>query len=88
MDDHVAEVHHQPAVLGFAFDAAFSLLFAFERLHYRFGERVQHAVAGAGAKHEVVGEGGDILEVDQEDVFAFFVFKRGYDGTGKVECVQ
>ncbi|HLE90238.1 MAG TPA: hypothetical protein VI753_03740, partial [Anaerolineales bacterium] len=51
-------------------------------------QRVQHAVAGAAANHEVICEGGDVLDVQKQDVFALFVLQGGDDFMCKFECVQ
>jgi hypothetical protein len=67
---------------------AFLLMFIADVFNGGFGERVQHAVAGASADDEVVGKGDDVFQVDQDDVLAFFVFKGVYDFTCKFKSVQ
>lgn len=88
MDDHVAEVHDQPAVVRLAFGAAFLFVRAFHRFQHRLGERVQHTSAGACADDEIIGKRRDFLDIDQQDVFALFVFQGINNGAGKFESVQ
>lgn len=84
MDDHVAKVHHQPAIVGFALDAAVLFVLAFDRLQHRLGERVQHAVTRPCADDEIIGKGRDLLDIDQQNVFTLFVFQGIHNGTGKI----
>lgn len=88
MHDHVAVVHHQPALLCFAVHAAFLLVVLFGGFEHPFGERVQHAVAGAVADDEIVGKGCYTLDVEKQDILALFVLQGFDDLMCKVECVQ
>lgn len=88
MHDHVAEVHHQPALLRSAVHAAFLFVVVFHGFEHALGERVQHAVAGAVADDEIVGKCRDILDVEEQDVLSLFVFQGFDDLMCKVECVQ
>jgi hypothetical protein len=86
--DHVAVVHYQPAVAGFAFQPAFLFMLCTHVIYDRFCQGVQHAVAGAVADDEVVGEGGNVFQIEQQNVFALFFFQGVDDGAGKFKCVQ
>lgn len=88
MHDHVPEIHHHPAVAGKSLLFALLLIFLADVVHGGAGERVQHAVAGAGADDEIVGERNDVFQVQQDDVFPFFIFKGVYDFTSEFKCVQ
>jgi len=88
VDDHAAKIHHQPAVQRPAFDAPLALVFFPDDFLHRFCQRIQHAVAGAGADHEIISKGYNIFDVDQQDVFAFLVLQGVDDGTCQVKCVQ
>lgn len=53
-----------------------------------FHDRVKLAVAGAGANHEVVGDQGDIAQVQQDDVFPFNILNLADDRAGQVYRFQ
>jgi hypothetical protein len=63
--DHIAVVYHQPAIAGFALFTAFFLVLLPHAFQDCFGQGVQHAVAGAVAEHEVVGERGNAVKIEQ-----------------------
>lgn len=88
MHDHVSVVEHKPAFLGLSLYAAFFLMIFLCDFQYGFGERVQHAVTGAVANDEIICKGRDVLDVQKQDVFAFFVLQDGDDFMCKFECVQ
>lgn len=88
MDDHVAKVHDQPAIVGLAFDAASPFVLFVVSLLHCFGQRVQHAAAGGGADHKIIGKGCDFLDIDQQDIFTLFVFQGFYNGACQIKCVQ
>jgi hypothetical protein len=75
VNDYVSVVNHHPA---FACLALYLTLLAMRLVHGIDGsicKGVEHAVAGAGTQDEVIGKGGDIFDVEQENVLPFFVFK-------------
>lgn len=86
--DHVAVVHHQPALLRFAVHAALLFMVLFRRFEYPFGKGVQHSVAGAAADDEIVGKGRDVLDVEEQNIFALLILQGFDDLMCKVECVQ
>jgi hypothetical protein len=88
MHDHVAEVHHQPAFLRPALHAPFFLEIRFGCFEYALGKRVQHAITGAVAQDEIIGERGDFLDVEEQDVLGFFIFQGFDDLMGKFESFQ
>ena len=88
MKDHIAEINHDPTVAGIALFFAFSFVFNADFINCSIGEGVEHAVACAGANDKIIGKGSYIFDVHQDDVFAFFVFKRINDITCKVQCIQ
>jgi len=63
MHDHIAIIEYEPAFLGLPFYAALFLIIFLCGLEHAFRERVQHAVAGAVADHEIIGKGCYILDV-------------------------
>jgi hypothetical protein len=50
-------------------------VFSFYFVHGGGSQGVQHAVAGSGADDEVIGKRGYLFDVEQDDVFAFFIFE-------------
>jgi hypothetical protein len=88
MHNDVSIINYYPAVPGFPLFAALLMMLGANSLERAVCERVQHAIAGACAKHEVVREGGDVFDVQQQDVFAFFVFEHINYGMSKFEWVQ
>jgi len=88
MYDHITKVHHQPAFAGLAFDAASLLVIFFSGFEHAFRQRVQHTVAGAVAQYEIISKGCDILNIEQQNVFALFVLQGFDDLMCKFECVQ
>ncbi len=54
--DHVTVIEYEPAFVGCTVDAALFLIIFFCSFQHTFGERVQHAVAGAVADDEVISK--------------------------------
>ncbi len=88
MHDHVAVINHHPALARFALLAAALVVLGAHALQRAVCQGIQHAVAGAGADHKVIGEGRYILDVQQENVLTFLVFERIDNGMGQFEWVQ
>lgn len=83
MHDHIAIVHDQPAVTSLAFFAAFFLVVFSHAIQNGIGQRVEHAVAGAVADDEVVSQGCNLFQFEQQDVFALLFFQSVDDGAGQ-----
>lgn len=88
MHDHVTVVHHHPAVAGETLFPSFFVMAGAHIFQDGVGERVQHTVAGAAADHKIVGKGGHIFDINQDNVLPLFVFEGVDDFTCKFECVQ
>ncbi len=88
MHNDIAVIQQQPAVAGISFDFPFLFEFFMNVFRCAFGERVQHAVAGAGADDEIIREGGNVFQVHQNNIFSFFVFERIDNFACKVQSVQ
>ncbi len=54
--DHIAIIEYEPAFVGYTGDAALFLVIIFRGFEHAFGERVEHAVAGAVANDEVISK--------------------------------
>ena len=88
MDNHIAVIQDKPALFGPSLDASFFLMLLLGRFEHTFGKRIEHAVAGAVADHEIVGKGCNVFDVEKQDVFALFVLQGVDDFMSKFECVQ
>jgi hypothetical protein len=74
--------------LWLPFHAALFLVILLGGFKHAFGERIQHAVAGAIADDEIISERCDVFDVEEQDVFTLFVLQGGDDFMCKFECVQ
>ena len=88
MDNHIPIVEHKPALLGPPLDAPPFFVILFGCFQHAFSERVQHAVAGTVANHEIICKGCDVLDVQKQDVFALFVLQGIDYFMSKFESVQ
>ena len=75
MYDHIAIIHNDPAIAGEALLLSLFLMFGADVFDGSLGERVNHAVTGAGADDEIVGKRDNFFQVYQDDVFPLFIFK-------------
>ena len=88
MNDHIAIIQHQPAFTRLAFDSAFFPMMRARGFEHGFGERVEHAVAGAVAQDEIICKGCNVFDIEEEDVFALFVLQGVDYRMGKVKRFQ
>lgn len=86
--DHIAKVDHHPAGLGDALDAAVQPKLLFRASLGLIRQCVEHALAGTGANHEVVGKGGDFLNLHQNDIFPLFFFQNINDVASNLQSIQ
>ena len=56
MYDHITVIEHEPTFVGYTVDAAPFLVIIFGSFQHAFGERIEHAVAGAVANDEVISK--------------------------------
>ncbi len=83
MDNHIAEIEHEPAFAGLPLHATFLFVIRFGRFQHALRKRVKHAVAGSVADDKVIGKRCNILDVKKQDVFALFVLQGIDDFMGK-----
>ncbi|MEN9564468.1 MAG: hypothetical protein RIR73_2712 [Chloroflexota bacterium] len=88
MQDHIPKINHDPAITRVALLFSFLLVFLADFVDGGIGKGVEHAVTCASANDKIIGKGGYIFDVHQDDVFALFVFKSINDITCKVQCIQ
>jgi len=88
VDDDVAEIHHHPTIAGKPLFFPLLFMFLADIFNGRIGKGIEHTITGAGADDKVIGKGNDVLQVQQDDVFPFFVFQGVYDFAGKFERIQ
>jgi hypothetical protein len=82
VENHIAKIHHNPAVTGIALFFTFSFVVDTHLVDGSVGERIEHAVTGAGANYKIIGKGYYFFQVYQNDVLAFFIFK----GVDNIAC--
>lgn len=83
MHDYIAKVGDYPAIAGKALFFALFLVFHTNIIEHRIRERVNHAIAGAGADDEIISKGNDFLNIDQDNIFSLFIFQRVDNFTSK-----
>lgn len=88
MHNHIAKIHDEPAFTRLTFHTSLFLIVLFCGLEYAFGERIKHTVTGAVADNKIIGKGCDILDVEEQDIFALFVLQGIDDFMCKIESVQ
>lgn len=88
MDDNIAVIHDHPAIAGVALFLGFLFEFLADIVNSGIGERIEHAVAGAGADDEIIGKRCNAFQVEQDNIFSLFIFQRVDDFAGKVKRVQ
>ncbi len=76
MHNHVTTVHQDPTVVGLAFQARGLAKFGFDFLSHCILQRLQHAVTGAGANDEKIGENGLFPDIQEQDIFPFAIFQN------------
>jgi hypothetical protein len=86
--NRIAIVHDHPAITGEALLLSLFVLLGFHVFNNGVSKRINHAVTGTGTNNEIVCKRDDAFQVDQDYIFAFFVFKRVYNFTSKFKCVQ
>jgi hypothetical protein len=88
MDNNIPVIYHQPAGVGPAFDSTFSFVLFMGFFDHPIGQGIQHAVAGCGTDDEIICKGSNLFNVQQENIFAFFIFQGIDNGMGKFQCIQ
>jgi hypothetical protein len=78
MQDHVAEVDHEPAFGRLSFHTTPFLKILFQRFQDSFCKRVEHAVTGTAADDKIICKGCNVFDVKKQDVFPLFVL-QGFD---------
>ena len=88
MDNNISIIHDQPASVGLSFDSAFPFVLCMRFFDHPIGQGIQHAVAGGGADDKVIREGSNLFDIQQDNIFPFFIFKGIDNGTGKFKRIQ
>jgi hypothetical protein len=86
--DSIAIIHDHPAVTGEALLLSLFLMLGFHIVNNGVSQRIDHAVTGTGADNKIVGKRDNAFQVNQDNIFALFVFKGIYNFAGKFKCVQ
>ncbi len=88
MDDNITIIQHQPAGVGFSFDPAFPFVLFKRFFDHPIGQSIQHAVAGGGTDYKIIREGSNLFDIQQDNIFTFFIFQGIDNGMGKFKCIQ
>ena len=88
MHDHCAKIHYHPPGGWLAFAAAFHLVRFTDFFQHAVGQRIQHAIAGAGADDEIVSKIHYFLQIYQNDLLALFFFQGIDDCVSQVKRFQ
>lgn len=83
MYHHIAKISQHPAVTGSALNPSQNLMGAFHGFCHSLYETVEHAVAGSRADYKIIGKVGQLVNVEQQDIFTFFIFQTIHDGMSK-----
>jgi hypothetical protein len=88
MHDYISVVDDHPSFPGFSLFATVLTMFLVNRLHRRLCKCIQHAVTRARAQDEIIGERGNFLDIQEQDILALPGFERLDDRMSKFKCVQ
>jgi hypothetical protein len=88
MDHDVAVVHYHPTGIRRTFDAALLFVLDTGLFDHSICQGIEHTVAGGSTDNEVVGEGSQFFNVQQEDIFTFFVFQGIDNGMCQFQSIQ
>jgi hypothetical protein len=86
--NNITIINNHPAITGKALLLSLFIMPGFHVVHGSIGKRVEHAVTGAVADNKIVCKGDNFLQVYQNYIFTFFIFKGIYNFTSKFKCVQ
>jgi hypothetical protein len=88
MHNNIAIIHDHPTIAGKPLFPSLFIMFGSNVIYSDISKRVDHAVAGAGTDNEIICKRDNAFQVDQDYIFALFVFKGVYNFAGKFKCVQ
>ena len=88
MDNDITVVHDQPTGIGLSLDVTFPFMLFKSFFDHPIGQSVQHAVAGGGADNKVIREGSNFFYIQQDNIFAFFIFQGVDYCMCKFKCIQ
>lgn len=83
MQYYIAKIGDHPAITGKALFFAFFLVFDSNVIQHGIGKGVDHAVAGAGTNDKIISKRNHFLDIDQDNIFPFFIFQGVNDFTSK-----
>ena len=89
MHDHIAIIHQHPTAVGRTLDGKRQLgeLF-FDQLAHVICQRAELPVTIAVANDKKVRDDGIGTQIQQSNIFCFFVFDYIYNVARKFECIQ
>jgi hypothetical protein len=84
----IAIIHDHPAVAGKPLLPSLFIMFGPDVINSGIRQRIDHTVTGTGADNKIISKRDDAFQVNQDDIFALFVFKGIYNFACKFKCVQ
>ena len=88
MDDNIAIINNYPTTIRRTFNTPLPIVIYARLLYHPIRQGIQHAVTGGSADNEVIREGCDLFNIQQDDIFAFLFFKGIDDRVCKFQCIQ
>lgn len=88
VDDDISIIDYDPAAIRCTFNSSLFIVFHAGLLHHSICKGIQHTVAGGSTDNEVICKGGDLFDIQQEDIFSFLFFKGINDRVCKFQGIQ
>lgn len=75
MHHHIAIIQNDPTRFGSTLRLGGLMMpgFDFSANHSR--QTLEHSPAGTAGNHKIIGKGSDPLDIQNKDIFAFFIFQ-------------
>ena len=74
---YISQIDNQPTIYRFAFYPWIQIEIFLGCLPDGIRERFEHPVACPIANNKIIGKAGNVLYVDQKNIFSLFILKRG-----------
>lgn len=88
MQDHIAEIGQQPAILRLALHPGLKPMLLSHPIDDRIRQGLEHPVARPGANHEIICKIRKLADIHQNDIFPFFILEHVNNRTRNFQSVQ
>jgi len=88
MDDYIPKIDQNPAILRRAFDSYSHMLLRFQSFFKIICQRVQHTIAGTRTDYKIIGEVGNLPNIQQQDILSFLFLQYQCDPTSQLKRIQ